>query len=406
MTRRLRRAAVAAVLGAAAAAAAVATVGVAHADTVICDQFGSLQIQGGRYVVQNNRWGTTATQCINVTATGLNVTQADGSKPFNGAPKSYPSVFLGCHFGNCSSSGNFLAPNGTAPNTPAGLQASNPAFAGVTTSVSMSYPGSGVFDAAYDIWFNQQQPTTSTQQNNGAEVMVWLNHTGTIQPVGSQVGTATINGATWNVWEGNTGWNVVSYVRQQTTTSLNFSVSSFFSDAVSRGFASNSWWLTSIQAGFEPWDGGVGLAVNTFSATAGNAPPPPPPTTAPPTTRPPTTQPPTTQPPGGGACRVTYGVQSQWATGFTTNITITNNGTSAINGWSLAFTLPAGQAITNFWNSTISPASGSMTARNLSYNATIGPSGGTQAFGFQASLSGAFSRPSAFTLNGTACSVG
>ncbi|WP_263992013.1 GH12 family glycosyl hydrolase domain-containing protein [Mycobacterium bourgelatii] len=27
-----------------------------------------------------------------------------------------------------------------------------------------------------------------------------------------------------------------------------------------------SWYLTSIQAGFEPWQGGVGLAVESFDA--------------------------------------------------------------------------------------------------------------------------------------------
>jgi chitodextrinase len=99
--------------------------------------------------------------------------------------------------------------------------------------------------------------------------MVWLNHLGSIQPVGSQVGTATINGATWNVWFGNIGWNVVSYVRQSATSSLNFTVNSFYTDAVNRGYAQRSWYLTSIQAGFEPWVGQTGLAVNSFSVTTG-----------------------------------------------------------------------------------------------------------------------------------------
>nr|WP_280177841.1 cellulose binding domain-containing protein [Mycobacterium pseudokansasii] len=69
--------------------------------TQICDQFGTTTI-GGAYVVQNNRWGTSAAQCINVTATGFAITKADGSAPTNGAPLSYPSVYLGCHYSNCS----------------------------------------------------------------------------------------------------------------------------------------------------------------------------------------------------------------------------------------------------------------------------------------------------------------
>ena len=62
---------------------------------------------------------------------------------------------------------------------------------------------------------------------------------------------------------------MVSYVRQQTTNSLSFTVNDFFSDAISRGFAQRAWYLTSIQAGFEPWVGQTGLAVNSFSVTTG-----------------------------------------------------------------------------------------------------------------------------------------
>jgi chitodextrinase len=170
-----------------------------------------------------------------------------------GAPHSYPSVYFGCHYANCSA-GSGLP-----------MQTSAAAFTSIRSSVNMSYPSSGVWDAAYDIWFD---PTPRTDgQNTGAEIMVWLNKLGSIQPVGSQVGTASINGATWNVWFGNVGWNVVSYVRQSATSSLNFAVNEFYGDAVNRGYAQRSWYLTSIQAGFEPWVGQTGLAVTAFSVT-------------------------------------------------------------------------------------------------------------------------------------------
>ncbi|MFC4110866.1 PHB depolymerase family esterase, partial [Micromonospora zhanjiangensis] len=80
-----------------------------------------------------------------------------------------------------------------------------------------------------------------------------------------------------------------------------------------------------------------------------------PPTTAPPTTAPPTTAPPTT-PPVSGACRVTATVNA-WNSGLTESVTITNTGGSAVNGWSLVFTLPSGQTVTSAWNATISPSS-------------------------------------------------
>ena len=68
---------------------------------------------------------------------------------------------------------------------------------------------------------------------------------------------------------GNNGQNnVVSY---STTGMTNFSadVKPFLLDAITRGagFGTTSWYLTSMQMGFEPWIGGVGLSVNSFSAS-------------------------------------------------------------------------------------------------------------------------------------------
>jgi chitodextrinase len=238
-----------------AATASVAAVVVVSAGTaqaaVICDQFGSTKVQNGKYVIMNNNWGDTTTQCITTTDTGFSVTTASHNKATNGAPGAYPAIYAGCHYANCS----------TGSGLP--LQASTSQFNTIQTSVSMSYPSSGTYDAAYDIWFD---PTPRTDgQNTGAEVMIWLNHTGPIQPVGSRQATVSLAGATWDVWFGNSGWNVISYVRTSPTNSADFAVNTFYSDAVSRGYAQRAWYLTSVQAGFEPWVGGVGLGVNNFS---------------------------------------------------------------------------------------------------------------------------------------------
>lgn len=100
MKRQLRALAAAGLL-VASSLVAVALGGSASADTQICEQYGSTVIQG-RYVVQNNRWGTTAQQCINATNNGFEITTLNGSSPTNGAPTAYPSVFFGCHYTNCS----------------------------------------------------------------------------------------------------------------------------------------------------------------------------------------------------------------------------------------------------------------------------------------------------------------
>jgi hypothetical protein len=235
--------------GALVASIFVATSGSAEADTTICDQYGSTTIQG-RYVVQNNRWGTSAQQCINVTSTGFRIATQQGSSPTNGAPVSYPSVFLGCHYTNCS-------PGSTLP-----MQVSRIRTA--TSSISYRYTG-GTYNASYDIWLD---PTPKTNGVNQMEIMIWFNRQGPIQPIGSAVGNTTIGGRSWQVWRGSNGSNnVISYVAPSPINSWSFNVLDFVNDVRARGAITNSWYLTSIQAGFEPWNGGVGLAVDNFSAT-------------------------------------------------------------------------------------------------------------------------------------------
>jgi Glycosyl hydrolase family 12/Cellulose binding domain len=357
----------------------------AHADTQICDQYGSTTIQG-RYVVQNNRWGTTATQCINVTSSGFQITQADGTAT-NGGPKSYPSVFYGCHYTNCSPGTNLPAQLSTISSAP--------------TSVSFTYVGNAVYDAAYDIWLD---PTPRKDGVNQTEIMVWYNHTNPVQPVGSKVGTANVAGRSWDVWTGNNGSNnVISFVAPSAIGSWSFDVKAFADETVSRGLAQNSWYLTSVQAGFEPWQNGVGLAVTSFSSsanisgggTSGG-------TTTGGTSTGGSSTGGTTGGTGSSSCKVTFTPQT-WTGGYTANVTVSNTGSAAVNPWRVGFTLPSGQTVTSAWNATISPSSGSVTASSLAYNAQI-PAGGSQSFGFQGSYSGTFTQPTGFTLNGTACS--
>jgi hypothetical protein len=113
----------------------------------------------------------------------------------------------------------------------------------------------------------------------------------------------------------------------------------------------------------------------------------------------------TTQPPPPGGCRVSY-TTNTWNTGLTANIIVTNTSSTAINGWSLVFTLASGQVITQIWNATATPTSGQVTARNVSYNASIAANGGTQSFGFNANHTGNTANPTSFALNGTNCTIG
>ncbi|MGH6657155.1 MAG: cellulose binding domain-containing protein [Actinocrinis sp.] len=103
-----------------------------------------------------------------------------------------------------------------------------------------------------------------------------------------------------------------------------------------------------------------------------------------------------------GGCTVQYATTAQWGGGFTANVVITNNGTSAINGWTLAYTFPGDQKITNAWNAQTSQSGEAVSAVNMSYNAAIAP-GGNTSFGFQGTWTNSDSPPTGFSLNGASC---
>ncbi|WP_443068512.1 extracellular catalytic domain type 1 short-chain-length polyhydroxyalkanoate depolymerase [Streptomyces sp. NBC_01352] len=105
--------------------------------------------------------------------------------------------------------------------------------------------------------------------------------------------------------------------------------------------------------------------------------------------------------PQPGACKVTASTNA-WSTGLTGSVTLTNTGTTSVNGWQLGFTLPAGQTITNGWGATYAPSSGAVTATNVSYNGTLAPNASVT-IGYQANHTGNSAAPGAFTLNGKAC---
>ncbi|MDG4832879.1 PQQ-dependent sugar dehydrogenase [Solwaraspora sp. WMMD1047] len=106
--------------------------------------------------------------------------------------------------------------------------------------------------------------------------------------------------------------------------------------------------------------------------------------------------------PAPAACSVSYRVDSQWGTGFTTTVQLTNTGSQPVNGWTVGWTFAGTQRATQWWNAVGSQQGTAVTARNAAWNAAI-PAGGTVSFGFLASSSGANPAPTAFTLNGSAC---
>ena len=342
----------------------------AFAATTICEKFGSTKIQGGRFVVQNNEWGANDGQCISVSDNGFAITSGNHNVPTNGAPAAYPSIYAGCHYGNCSSG--------------SGLPLRVSSMGTVSSSVGYTTAG-GSWNASYDLWFDPNP--NQSGQNTGAELMIWGSHQGPPQPIGSKVGTANLAGTGWDVWVGNIGWNVISYVRQQTTNSLNLNLTEFTRDAVQRGSVQDSWYMTSAQFGFEPWQGGPGLAVNSFSfSTSGSNPNP---------------DPNPTPNPGPASCRATHKVTNSWGSGYTAEATITNSGSATVRNWRATWTVPAGVTVTNGWNANVTQSGSTVTATAPSWGTDLAP-GQSVTVGYQAN--GQAGPAGGFTLNGVSCS--
>jgi hypothetical protein len=103
---------------------------------------------------------------------------------------------------------------------------------------------------------------------------------------------------------------------------------------------------------------------------------------------------------------VHYAITNQWPGGFAASFTITNTGSTAINGWSLQFSFANGQQIAQGWNGTFSQSGSTVTITNSSYNASIAAGSALSSEpGFNGTWNGTNTAPTAFTLNSTTCSV-
>ncbi|MDX3517123.1 glycoside hydrolase family 48 protein [Streptomyces scabiei] len=101
------------------------------------------------------------------------------------------------------------------------------------------------------------------------------------------------------------------------------------------------------------------------------------------------------------ACNVDYKT-NDWGSGFTAELTITNRGTEAINGWTLTYAYAGNQTLSNGWSGTWTQSGKSVTAKNASWNGTIAV-GAAVSTGAQFTYSGTNTAPTNFAVNGTAC---
>jgi xyloglucan-specific endo-beta-1,4-glucanase len=210
----------------------------------------------GKYWLNNNLWGRdsgSGWQCMwdNYSGSTIGWGTSWGWSGQSNSVKSYTSTVLGWHWG-WKTSGHEL---------PVRLNAGRDIFTDWRYRVS----GSGTMNVAYDLWLhNISNP--DWQNNPTDEVMVWLYRSGGAGPLGTFQGTVNIAGTSWDLYRGNIGWNVFSFVRRSNTTSATLHMQDFLGNLISRGWVANTKYLSSIQAGTEVFIGNGQLDTDAYTA--------------------------------------------------------------------------------------------------------------------------------------------
>ncbi|MGB2568702.1 cellulose binding domain-containing protein [Micromonospora citrea] len=100
---------------------------------------------------------------------------------------------------------------------------------------------------------------------------------------------------------------------------------------------------------------------------------------------PPPTTPPSTTPPASGSCSASASI-NQWTGGFVATVRVAA-GSSPVNGWTVAMTLPSGAAVTNTWNATAGGSTGTVQFTNVGHHGVLAAGRSTE-FGFQSTGTG------------------
>jgi len=96
------------------------------------------------------------------------------------------------------------------------------------------------------------------------------------------------------------------------------------------------------------------------------------------------------------SCSAAYSVQTDWGSGFTASLNITNNGTAAITGWTVTYSYAGNQTLANGWNGTWSQSGKTVTVANASYNGSLAAGASTTA-GANFNYSGTNAAPTSVT---------
>ncbi|RBM05058.1 hypothetical protein [Streptomyces sp. PT12] len=200
-----------------------------------CDQWGNWE-PGDGYIVYNNIWGSGAgSQCIEADSGSRWSVTAD--HPNTGGIKSYPNA-------------KWIVGEPIS------------AIDSLSATYDVTVPSTGAYNTTFDLW----------DDDYDHEIMLWLNWTGPVGPLGTQVGTATLGGHTWDVYTGSNGSNnVYSFLRHGDSSRGEIDLVPILDWITAQGWMSASEVIGDVQFGYEITSsaGGLTFTTNNFEVNEG-----------------------------------------------------------------------------------------------------------------------------------------
>ncbi len=215
-----------------------------------------VSLDGNTVIAMANAWNTPARlrahSCVTATAgPRLRIVGSPGSRPLSGNPLGYPALFVGAFEGHATTKA--VLPQAVADPRP------------LKVSWRWTAPA-GVFAAALDLWVDARAAPPGRPQR---ELQIWLAHRGAVRPAGTKLAVVSVSGVRYQLWRKGSGiGSVVTYQRLAPTTVVaHLDLRAILRDSQARHLVPVRGHLTTVQAGFEVWSGGVGLATTAFAVS-------------------------------------------------------------------------------------------------------------------------------------------
>jgi hypothetical protein len=213
-------------------------------------------IPDGNYEINNNNFGRTRECLTGNRGTPAFRVSASGAKSNSPGSDAYPDILDGCSWDICSPHSRLPAKVRDVRN--------------LRTTFDSDDKAGGTWGAGYDMFFDPRPLHTGQAR---VESMIWLNARNAYNPAGKGWPEVRLDDAlywvlSWETTNGHQHWRYIQFRKvNPVSRENNMPLGPFFNYLQRKHWITPSWYLLNIEAGFEIWSGGKGLAVNHFAVT-------------------------------------------------------------------------------------------------------------------------------------------